>query len=71
MTQTSHNHEHPSHAFAVVSDLGTGGQVFTDSPTFEAIKQRLSELGAVNQNGLDAGGADGRSGWFSWLRCVC
>eukprot|EP00983_Pelagomonas_calceolata_P109748 1159590-Pelagomonas_calceolata.AAC.6 len=37
----------------VVSDAGSGGQVLLDEPTFQRIKDRLFELGAVDCNGMN------------------
>jgi hypothetical protein len=56
-----------------VSDLASGGQVFLDATTFRGVKERLSELGAVNHNGLDGKGPDddeGRRGFLTWFRWV-
>jgi hypothetical protein len=38
---------------AVVSDLGNGGQVLIDGPTFEQIKDRVQDLGAVDHYGYN------------------
>lgn len=53
-----------------MSDLASGGQVFTDAATFEGIKQLLSQLGAVNASGLDGSGPEGGDarGCTSWFR---
>eukprot|EP00200_Dunaliella_tertiolecta_P019164 CAMPEP_0202400750 /NCGR_PEP_ID=MMETSP1128-20130828/2982_1 /ASSEMBLY_ACC=CAM_ASM_000463 /TAXON_ID=3047 /ORGANISM="Dunaliella tertiolecta, Strain CCMP1320" /LENGTH=1520 /DNA_ID=CAMNT_0049004399 /DNA_START=82 /DNA_END=4641 /DNA_ORIENTATION=- len=40
-------------AAKVVSDAGSGGQVLLDEPTFQRIKDRLFELGAVDCNGMN------------------
>jgi hypothetical protein len=37
----------------VVSDLGNGGQVLIDSATFDQVKDRLQELGAVDHYGYN------------------
>jgi hypothetical protein len=59
---------HCSVARPVVSDLANGGQIFTDAATFEGFKERLSELGAVTQNGLDGADESGARGCCSWAR---
>ncbi|GAX74580.1 hypothetical protein CEUSTIGMA_g2029.t1 [Chlamydomonas eustigma] len=37
----------------VVADAGAGGQVLMDEATFLTVKERLAELGAVDENGLN------------------
>ncbi|GBF96164.1 inactive leucine-rich repeat receptor kinase-like [Raphidocelis subcapitata] len=53
-----------------VSELASGGQVFLDAASFEGVKQRLTELGAVNSRGLDRGGGEPgeRRGCLGWAR---
>jgi hypothetical protein len=53
---------------AVVSDAGAGGQVLLDGPTFEAVKDRLAELGAVRADGVDKRQVHGTpTGWLARL----
>lgn len=41
------------HCPAVVSDFGNGGQVLIDAATFDQVKDRLQELGAVDHYGYN------------------
>ena len=52
-----------------VSDVAHGGQVLMDLRTFEAIKDRLEELGAVGPSGLDHRKMR-HYGWWHWMMCV-
>lgn len=56
---------------AVVSDFGNGGQVILDDHTYDAIKEHLTVLGAVEETGIDYRKlASGRSVWAR-LRALC
>ena len=39
--------------YAVISDLGSGGQILMDEPTFQKVKNVLFELGTVDHHGID------------------
>ncbi len=47
----------------------TAPQVLMESTTFNAIKERLAELGAVDENGMNFKRLSwkAKAGWFSWL----
>ena len=49
-----------------VADAGAGGQVLLDEATFHAIKERLEELGTVNEEGLRLSKLGSSSQWLPW-----
>lgn len=42
-----------SYATTAVSDMANGGQVLLDGPSFEGIRDRLTELGTVDHRGYN------------------
>lgn len=69
-----HNTPHatPWLGCAVVSDAGAGGQTLMDATTFERIKDRLAELGAVKAEGTDKRQLRGTPrGWLARLIARC
>lgn len=51
---------------AVVSDAACGGQLLMEATTFAAIKDRLEELGAVDEAGLNVRRINRRPhGWLA------
>ncbi|GAX78741.1 hypothetical protein CEUSTIGMA_g6178.t1 [Chlamydomonas eustigma] len=51
----------------LVSDAGAGGQILMCSSAFKAVKDRTSELGCVNEKGLDLDLLYGTAGWWRYI----